>query len=226
MRRAGLVLLSVLLVLAIPMPALGLLPNPWAAVGRLDIAGKRFCTGTVIAERSVLTAAHCLFEPDTARVIPLSNIVFQVGLRGREVVRRLTPRAVRFVEGYLPLQADRLSVLERDLAVLEFAEPLGATPLELHPGRTGYAEPLSTVRYGRSRPHRVTVDHGCRLRFKLGRLWQTSCPGEQGNSGAPLLVPSERGPRIAAVVVAVRTDSRRSWLLAAPLDGGRVLPDG
>ncbi|MEC7965333.1 MAG: trypsin-like serine protease, partial [Pseudomonadota bacterium] len=31
----------------------------WAAVGRLDLDGKGFCTGSLVAPDLVLTAAHC-----------------------------------------------------------------------------------------------------------------------------------------------------------------------
>ena len=41
----------------------------WEAVGRLDIDGKGFCTGALIAPDLVLTAAHCMFDGTSS--IPL-----------------------------------------------------------------------------------------------------------------------------------------------------------
>ena len=34
----------------------------WEAVGRLDLAGRGFCTGALISPDLVLTAAHCLLQ--------------------------------------------------------------------------------------------------------------------------------------------------------------------
>ncbi|MEM8798570.1 MAG: trypsin-like serine protease, partial [Pseudomonadota bacterium] len=37
----------------------------WEAVGKLNIDGRGFCTGALIAPDIVLTAAHCLYDKET-----------------------------------------------------------------------------------------------------------------------------------------------------------------
>ena len=45
-------------------------------VGRLNIAGSRFCTATLIAPDVIVTAAHCLFHPQTGKRVPESELRF------------------------------------------------------------------------------------------------------------------------------------------------------
>ncbi|NBB69965.1 MAG: trypsin-like serine protease [Alphaproteobacteria bacterium] len=200
------------------------LPTPWAAVGRVDIGGGRFCSGTVIAPSRVLTAAHCLFHPATGRPAAPGEIVFQAGLYRDDAQQRRRPVRVHVPVGYVWSARERLPGLERDVAVLEFAEPIGVPPLALLPAARELPSRLVLARYGRSRPSRARVDFGCVRTGSIGALWRVSCPGEPGNSGAPLLAPGPDGPRLVAVVVAMDTRARSRTIVAVPLDGGRALP--
>jgi hypothetical protein len=205
-------------------PAAAVLPNPWAAVGRVDIGDGRFCSGTVIDPHRVLTAAHCVFRPDTGVRAEPADIVFQAGLYRDEALERRRPARVRLHGGYVWAARRRLAGLQRDIAVLEFAEPIEVAPLGILPAADAMPARLVLARYGLSRPSRTAVDFGCVRTGTIGTLWRVSCPGEPGNSGAPLLAPGPSGPRLVAVVVAMETRTDARTIVAVPLDGGRALP--
>jgi hypothetical protein len=216
--------LAIALALAAAEPVRAALPTPWAAVGRVDVGGGRFCSGTVITPTRVLTAAHCVFQPRTGRRAEPTDIVFQAGLYRDEVQVRRRPVKVHLSEGYVWSAREELAGLERDVAVLEFAEPIGVPPIALLPAARELPPRLVLARYGRSRPSRASVDFGCVRTGRIGALWRVSCPGEPGNSGAPLLAPGPGGPRLVAVVVAMDTRARARTIVAVPVRGGRVLP--
>lgn len=47
---------------------------PWRAIGRINLAGRGYCTATLIARDVVLTAAHCLWNRDMGRWYPLQYL--------------------------------------------------------------------------------------------------------------------------------------------------------
>ncbi len=56
--------------------------NGWEAVGRLTMADRAMCTGALIAPDLVLTAAHCLYDPHSGRLVKPRDIRFEAGLSG------------------------------------------------------------------------------------------------------------------------------------------------
>jgi protease YdgD len=54
---------------------------PWSAIGRVNVASprERYCTGTLVAPRTVVTAAHCLWDPQFNKWASADVVHFVVG---------------------------------------------------------------------------------------------------------------------------------------------------
>lgn len=73
----------------------------WEAVGRIDLGQDSYCTGTLIADNLVLTAAHCVFDKRSAPLLP-ERIVFRAGLRDGAAIAARNVRRFVVADGYAP----------------------------------------------------------------------------------------------------------------------------
>lgn len=175
---------------------------PYRAVGRLNIAGTRFCTATLISPTVIVSAAHCLFHPRTGARVPLREFRFVAGLRRGEVAGVARPvRAVAhpdFVFG-----APDLTEVAADLAVLELEPPIPAA--DAPPFATGAPgdDPLSIVSYRRGRAQVATIDGPCPALVELGAMMALDCAVTYGISGAPVLTGDGEATRLVGVVSAM-----------------------
>ncbi len=195
---------------------------PFSAIGRLNIGGRGRCTAALIGPRHALTAAHCLYNPNTRDFWKPFEVRFLPAYQRGDY--RLSARAVRFITpehyrfAWHPPPAD----VALDWAVIELDKPLGEiagylgtevlTPAQVGQARTrgalffmaGYRKRLGEVQ---------SLQIVCRVLgvFKAKDKAKSETPGKfvdalghdcestGGESGGPLLLLDRRGLRIVAV---------------------------
>ncbi|MBE1283727.1 MAG: trypsin-like serine protease [Rhodobacteraceae bacterium] len=184
----------------------------WEAIGRLDLAGRGFCTGTLIATDLVLTAAHCAFDRRSGEPYLPEQITFRAGLRDGVAIAERTVLQVATLPEFQPSARPSPDRIRADVALMRLAQPISvaqADPFVLtQDGAQSGA--VSLASYGMDREEAISRQRSCQV-LDAGRgLMAFDCDVTFGSSGSAVLSQVGGRGRIVSVISAmVEIDGRK-----------------
>ncbi|MDU9006112.1 trypsin-like serine peptidase [Sedimentitalea todarodis] len=179
----------------------------WEAVGRLDIRGRGYCSGTLIAPDLVLTAAHCVYDKQTNVLHDPQTPSFRAGLRDGVAIAERAVSQIAVTEQFVPGAALTTEQVRHDVALLRLAKPIvssDADPFILHSGQA-IGTTVSVTSYGQGRSEALSRQRSCNIIAATDDVMAFDCDVTFGSSGAPVFALVGSRGRIVSVISGVGT---------------------
>lgn len=176
----------------------------WQAVGRLNLDHRGFCTGTLVADDLVLTAAHCLFDKETGARIPDRDIEFLAGWRnGRAEAYRRASRTFAHPD-YVYSGAESLDRVAFDVALMVLDHPIRLPQIVPFGtgARPGTGDAVGVVSYAQERAEAPSLQQVCHVLDQAPEILVLSCDVDFGASGAPIFAMRDGVLQVVSVISA------------------------
>lgn len=181
----------------------------WEAVGRVDIAGGGFCTGTLIASDIVLTAAHCVIAPGGAP-IDAARITFRAGYADGVAIAESPVQRTAAAAGFSGREPAPVEEMLSDVALLQLAKPIPSSVISpFTVDLPGTGDEVSVVSYAQGREEALSWQRVCNVLGQQDGFIAVDCDVTFGSSGAPVLDRSGYRAKIVSIIAAgYREDDR------------------